>query len=181
MADNSFQPEQSPTSYDRCLLENEFHQGEKEISIIRLSKMEALNTRNTTPEVYSVLMECKANGSHVTSLQNCLSQNANIVFKTKQQFAMKDKEEVTRKCSSLVTDVQYLNNLKVSNKFNLNIVPYLNCVYENLGITRDGCLYIARFLEVYEDVSKKLVTQCFGEGAGSDSFDFVKFWKCYYN
>lgn len=208
MEDVSFQPsltqndwincqtEQKLTSYDRCLLENGLHResmiptlecyykkGHVEgRSVIQLSKVEAPNTRNSTPEVYSVLMNCKTNNnaSDLISMKNCLSQNANVIYLSKDKSTTADGEEVSKKCSFLASDVD-LKDFQVSNKFNINIVPYLKCVQENLNIIQDGCLYVANFLEKYGEVYKELVTKCFIEGADADDFDYVKFYECYYN
>lgn len=207
IADNSFQPsltqndmiscqkDQSLTSYDRCSLENRLHRESmtsvlncyydkahvEDGSIIRLSKLETLSTRNSTPEVYSVLMNCKANNaSDVISMKNCLSQNANVIFITQQQSAAADEEEVDDACSSLVSEMD-LKNFKDSNRFDISIAPYLKCVQENLNIIQDGCFYIENFLEVYGGVYKELVTKCFLEGADTEQFNFIKFWGCYYN
>lgn len=191
----SCQKDEGVTSYDRCLLKNRLYResmtsilkcyNEKahveDSNIIQLSKLVTLNTRNTTPEVYSVLMNCKANNaSDVISMRNCLSQNENLIFITQPQPEAAEEEEVGKACSSLVSEVD-LKNFKGSEKFDISIAPYLKCVQENLNIIQDGCFYIANFLKVYGDVYKELVTKCFLEGADAEQFNFIKFWGCYYN
>lgn len=204
MKDVSFQPsltqtdfincqtEQKLTSYDQCLLENGLHRDSmistlecyykkghvEDKSVIQLSKVEAPNTRNSTPEVYSILMNC--NGHDLISMKNCLSQNANVIYLSKHKSTITDGEEVSKKCSSLVSEVD-LKDFQVSNQFNISLVSYLKCVHENLNIIQDGCFYMTNFLELYGDVYKELVTKCFIEGAEADDFDFVKFYECYYN
>lgn len=207
MADSSFQPiinqsnlstcedEMNLSQYDRCLLENRIHRESmistlncyyrkdrtEDISLIRMSKLEALNTRNSTPEVYAVLMNCKANmADDVISLRNCLSQNANVIFIAKYESIRVSEHEVSDTCSSEISKVD-LESFLNSNKFHVNMVPYFKCVQESLSVINDGCLNIANFLELYGYKHKELVTKCFAEGAGADKFDFMLFWECFYN
>ncbi|KAL5285310.1 hypothetical protein ACFFRR_007192 [Megaselia abdita] len=205
MADHEFKVSQNTlnecqnkghlSQYDRCLMDNGVHRESMastlkcyyetprfdDIRIIRLAKIEALNTRNTTPEVYSALMNCKAeNPKDVITLRNCLSQHGNLIPIKKSESSKEEKVKVIEKCSSLVTK-ENLKMFQDSKKFDTNIVPYLKCVQENLKIIEDDrCFYISRFLEVNNDVSKELVRNCFNIAVGSERFDFLKFWKCYY-
>lgn len=201
IADDSFQPsvtqddlidcmtEQKLKSYDRCLIANWVHRESMvdvlkcyykkanvdTSKIIQLSKVEAVNTRNNTPEVFSALMNCTVdNASDIISLRNCLSENANVKF-----IVNRKSEPVKKKCNSLVSAGD-LEKFQFSKKFDSKLIPYLKCLHESLQIVEDGCLSIGKFIEVYGVQSRDLVFKCFKEGVGSDYFDYDKFLECYY-
>lgn len=187
------QIDQSLTSYDQCLLNNGVYKESmvpifncyygKVENLYQLSKLEARNTNNSAPEIYSILKNCLENNemeNDIIFFKNCIVENADVIFSTNRPEKRYIFEKVNLNCNSFVDETDLKQFLDFG-KFNKNIVPYLKCLHESKDIIEDECFYMGRYQQEFGNESMHLVMKCFREASGSYEFNYIDFYGCLYN